>query len=267
MRDWVWLDALYRSRSLELPKSGESLVPCLDLVNHSNQHTAYFEENDEDEVILLLRNGAHVSSGAEITINYGKSKFAAEMLFSYGFIDPASTRHGLSLPLKLMSDDPLLKAKLHAFGKAPTLEIRDDENGGPQWFAPFAYLMCLNEEDGLDFRILQETDGSQQLKMFWQGKDVTDVPGTFKDLIRGHDLQQIFELRAVTIIIEMIQEQLERLNSTGNGESGVSEVVRAEPFQASIQLRRIEANLLGRALEALDSQVRSILTYPWVLVR
>src|SRR5690606_38750142 len=27
--DWIRLDALYRSRSLELPRSGEALVPCL----------------------------------------------------------------------------------------------------------------------------------------------------------------------------------------------------------------------------------------------
>jgi len=34
--DWLLVDALYRSRCLELPKAGESMVPCLDLAvrNH-----------------------------------------------------------------------------------------------------------------------------------------------------------------------------------------------------------------------------------------
>ncbi|KAK7753939.1 hypothetical protein SLS62_004037 [Diatrype stigma] len=258
VRDWVWLDALYRSRSLELPVSGESLVPCLDLANHAHQHTAYFEENDKDEVVLLLRDGVAVSLGAEVTINYGETKSAAEMLFSYGFIDSASTRQGLSLPLRLMDDDPLLKAKLHAFGRAPTLDISEDGNGVPRWSAPFVYLMCLNEEDGLDFRILQETDGSQQLKMFWQEKDVTDVPDTFKDLIRSHDMQQIFELRAVTVILEMVQEQLERLD-VQDGDADVPEVVRAETLRAAIQLRNIETALLRRTLEVLKDESANLL--------
>lgn len=230
-------------------------MPCLDLANHSHQHTAYFEENSKDEVVLLLRDGVNIAPGTEVTINYGENKSAAEMLFSYGFIDSASTRHGLSLPLKLMSDDPLLKAKLHVFGRKPTLEITQDENGAPRWLAPFVYLMCLNEEDGLDFRILQETDGSQQLKMFWQGKDVTDVPGSFKELIGDHDLKHIFELRVVTIILEMVEEQLERLNIQ-DGDSDIPETVRAETLQAAIQLRNIETDLLGRTIEILNSEVR-----------
>ena len=256
VRDWVWLDALFRSRSLELPRSGESLVPCLDLANHSHQHTAYFEENDDQVVSLLLRDGVNIPQGAEITINYGQEKSAAEMLFSYGFIEPTSmTRNGLSLPLKLMDDDPLLKAKLHVFRRAPTLDIREDENGVPEWSAPFVHLMCLNEEDGLDFRILQQTDGSQDLRMYWQESDVTDVPGTFKDLVRGHELHKIFQLRSVSVVLEMVEEQLDRLNIQETG-SSVPEVVRAEALYAATELRNIEADLLKRTLEVLNNEVR-----------
>ncbi|RYO83120.1 hypothetical protein DL766_004454 [Monosporascus sp. MC13-8B] len=250
--DWVWLDALYRSRSLELPRSGESLVPCLDLVNHSHQHTAYFEETNDHQVLLLLRNGAHISPGTEITINYGHKKSAAEMLFSYGFIDPHSTTKSISLPLELIDDDPLIKAKLHVFGATPTLEINED-NGVPRWSAPFVYLMCLNEEDGLEFRILQETDGSRHLRMFWQERDVTDAPGTFKGLINGHELQKVFELRAVTVIYEMVQQQLERLSTHGRDDS-ISESVRAVTMQAANQLRNIETDLLKRAFQVLENE-------------
>ncbi|RYP64502.1 hypothetical protein DL769_006640 [Monosporascus sp. CRB-8-3] len=263
VRDWVWLDALYRSRSLELPRSGESLVPCLDLVNHSHQHTAYFEENNDGQVLLLLRNGAHISPGAEITINYGHKKSAAEMLFSYGFIDPHSTTKSISLPLELIDDDPLIKAKLHVFGATPTLEINEDD-GAPRWSAPFVYLMCLNEEDGLEFRILQETDGSRHLRMFWQERDVTDAPGTFKDLIKGHDLQQVFELRAVTVICEMVQQQLERLSARG-GDASIFESVRAETMQAANQLRNIETDLLKRALQVLENERANLLADESVL--
>ncbi|RYP19487.1 hypothetical protein DL765_003327 [Monosporascus sp. GIB2] len=252
VRDWVWLDALYRSRSLELPRSGESLVPCLDLVNHSHQHTAYFEETNDHQVLLLIRNGAHISPGTEITINYGHKKSAAEMLFSYGFTDAQSTTKRISLPLELIDDDPLIKAKLHVFGATPILEINEDD-GVPRWSAPFVYLMCLNEEDGLEFRILQETDGSRHLRMFWQERDVTDAPGTFKDLINGHDLQKVFELRAVTVIYEMVQQQLERLSAHGD-DASVLESVRAETMRAADQLRNIETDLLKRAFQVLEHE-------------
>ncbi|RYP07716.1 hypothetical protein DL764_002335 [Monosporascus ibericus] len=261
--DWVWLDALYRSRSLELPRSGVSLVPCLDLVNHSHEHTAYFEENDNDQVLLLLCDRSHISPGTEITINYGHKKSAAEMLFNYGFIDPHSITKRISLPLELMDDDPLIKAKLHVFGATPTLEINEDD-GVPRWSAPFVYLMCLNEEDGLEFRILQETDGSRHLRMFWQERDVTDALGTFKDLINGHNLQKVFELRAVTVIFEMVQQQLERLSAHG-GDASIFESVRAETVQAANQLRNIETDLLKRAFEALETERANLLADESVL--
>lgn len=121
------------------------MVPCLDLVNHSSQATAYFEENEKGEVVLYLRKGCAVTRGEEITIDYGQDKSPAEMLFSYGFIDQSSTT-SLVLPLLPLDDDPLATAKLHAFGTPPKLELAKDENDIPHWTAPFVYLMCLNEE-------------------------------------------------------------------------------------------------------------------------
>ncbi|KAI1081255.1 SET domain-containing protein [Whalleya microplaca] len=258
IHDWVWLDALYRSRSLGLPRSGESMVPCLDLVNHSSPATAYFEENDEDEVVLLLREGCRVSSGDEITINYGKDKSPAEMLFSYGFIDKDSVSKSITVILEPMEDDPLGRIKLHAFGAPPTLKIQEDDDGFPQWDAPFAYLMCLNEEDGLLFQVLQETDGSRHLRIFWEGVDITDRSKTIKDLIKGHSLQQIFELRVVTVIFEVLQRQLEVLNDHEETDE-VPGLVRAEILQASEQLRVLEKDILEKSLKALDEQRNQLL--------
>ncbi|KAI0597343.1 hypothetical protein F4775DRAFT_560804 [Biscogniauxia sp. FL1348] len=253
-RDWVLLDALYRSRSLDLPKSGESMVPCLDLVNHSSDANAYFEENSKDEVMLLLRNGSKVSRGEEITINYGQDKSPAEMLFSYGFIDTQSIAKKVILPLEPLDDDPLGKAKLHAFGSAPVLEIKDDE-GGVQWSAPFVYLMCLNEEDGLDFKVLQETDGSRHLKMHWQGVDITETPKAVQELIKGHDLQHVFQLRAVTVVLETVDQQLQKINSFSGPNDSIPGLVRGEVLQATSHLRALESDLLERAQQVLNDQV------------
>ncbi|RYP30893.1 hypothetical protein DL767_006025 [Monosporascus sp. MG133] len=239
------------------------LFLLMQLVLSSPDHTAYFEENDDDQVLLLLRDGSRISPGTEITINYGHKKSAAEMLFSYGFIDPHSAMKRISLPLELIDDDPLIKAKLHVFGATPTLEINEDD-GVPRWSAPFVYLMCLNEEDGLEFRMLQETDGSRHLRMLWQERDVTDAPGTFKDLINGHDLQPIFELRAVTVIYEMVQQQIERLSVHG-GDASVFESVRAETMQAANQLRNIETDLLKRVFLVLENERANLLADESVL--
>ncbi|EPQ64059.1 hypothetical protein BGT96224_A20587 [Blumeria graminis f. sp. tritici 96224] len=84
-RDWLCLDAWYRSRCLDLPASGPSLVPGLDLVNHATPAVAYFEQlNSTTPACLHLRPGATLAAGAEISIDYGATKGAAEMLHSYG---------------------------------------------------------------------------------------------------------------------------------------------------------------------------------------
>ncbi|KAI1260965.1 hypothetical protein F5Y18DRAFT_419813 [Xylariaceae sp. FL1019] len=253
LHDWTYLDAVYRSRSLGLPQSGESMVPCLDLVNHSSPATAYFEQDTNDEVLLLLRKDAKLKKGDEITIDYGADKSAGEMLFSYGFIDANATTKSVVLPVEAMDDDPLSKAKLHVFGSSPTLRITVNESGVLEWSSPFIYLMSLNQEDGLTFQILQETDGSQHLRMFWQDRDVTDEAEDVEKLIRGHEMQQIFRLRAVTIVLETVQQKLEMLTSHSVEETS-SKTVRVEISQAASHLRGVERNLFETALQMLDDE-------------
>lgn len=231
------------------------MVPCLDLVNHSLEPCARFEETGKDEVVLLLDQGSNVRAGEEITINYGSEKSAAEMLFSYGFIDTDSSARSLLLPLVPMEDDPLAKAKLHIFDAAPSLKI-SDVGGTPEWEAPFIFLMCLNEEDGLSFGTLQANDGSKQLRMHWQGVDVTDKPDQFRDLISGHELRPIFELRAVTIVLEHVERQLNRLKSNIALEDAPG-IARAEIIQAALRLRTLETVVLERMLIALTNEVRA----------
>ncbi|GAB1314022.1 hypothetical protein MFIFM68171_04232 [Madurella fahalii] len=255
--DWIRLDALYRSRCLELPKSGESMVPCVDMINHSARPSAYYEENSRDEVVLLLRPGTSIAEGEEITISYGDTKSAAEMLFSYGFIDAESTADSLVLPLSPFPDDPLAKAKLVAFGEAPKVHVAR-EKGSVRWRSEFAYLMCINEEDGLEFRLLQQTDGARQLRVFWQGEDVTDRTKDFEALIQSHPLSAVLRLRVVTVVQDCFQTQLERLRSS-TPESIASSLQREDCFQAATILRRVEARILESSIEALEEERSSLL--------
>ncbi|KAK7908185.1 hypothetical protein PG985_015488 [Apiospora marii] len=251
--DWVLLDAIYRSRSLELPSSGESMVPCLDLVNHSTQATARFEEVSQEQVTLVLRDGLSISKDQEITIDYGQGKSAAEMLFSYGFIDPNCQAGKLVVPLEPMEDDPLAKAKMHIYGSPPAIQVTDGEDGIPEWSAPFAYLMCLNEEDGLNFAVVQETDGSRELKLYWQDEDATAHVNELGTLIKGHELCKIFELRVVTVVSECLQEQLEKLKTPVNS-SKYPGPTREDIVRTATHLREAEKDLLERMVEKLEAQ-------------
>ncbi|CAK7208204.1 hypothetical protein SEUCBS140593_000094 [Sporothrix eucalyptigena] len=324
LQHWILVDSWYRSRCLELPRFGPSMVPSIDMVNHSSTPNAYYEDRtaipaarDDAGVVLLLRPGQQIAAGDEITISYtgGKGnnaparltsagdtsgsqdgfKPASEMLFSYGFIDPESIRHSLVLPVQPFPDDPLSKAKLHVFGApAPRLEIEQLQVDGEEvvsdghasnkvrWMCPFLYLMCVNEEDGLDFRLRQETDGSTQLRMFWQDNDVTDMARDFETLTSTHELAPIFRLRVVTVLQEVIESHLERMRSVGSdvdvdGDDGSDEDVKDKQArdetdmtddgdghhddirgivaeQAAI-LRDVESRVLSGALETLEAEV------------
>jgi hypothetical protein len=255
--DWVLLDAWYRSRSLELPKAGESMVPCLDFANHSSSPNAYYEQISNNSVALLLRPDMKLETGTEVTISYGTAKSAAEMLFSYGFIDVQSDTNTIVLPLEPFHDDPLGKAKLAAFAGRPIVEI-SLVGGNIEWDSPFLYLMCLNEEDGLDFKVLQQNDGSRsQLRVFWQGADVTEETTTFEALISHHELEDIFKLRVVALLHDRIRQQLQRLWESEDAVQSLASVVSERCQSAALQLRKAEAKILEKAFTAVDMQVRS----------
>jgi len=196
-------------------------------------------------------------SGSEVTISYGTSKTEAEMLFSYGFIDEKSTAQGMTLTLEPFPNDPLGEAKVAAFSGAPTIRIFDIENS-LRWESPFSYFLCLNEEDGLDFRVLQQTDGSRsQLKVFWHGADVTDATENFEALIKDQELKDVFQLRVVALLQARIQEQLERLYESEDTVESLSSmtIVVTEHQTNATKLRKSETAILEKFYEALDTEV------------
>lgn len=251
LRDWHLVDSWFRSRALELPRSGLSLVPCLDMANHHDDANAYYDETAQGQVLLLRRPGHAINPGDEITISYGSDKSAAEMLFSYGFLDPLSQAGGLRLHMSPLPDDPLGKAKVHVFRGNTSLELKSS-NEKVEWSCPFAYLACLNEEDGLGFRLLQASDGSQELRVFWHEQDVTDNAESFEHLIASHKLCDVYRLRVNMVICQRLQGQLERLASSPPGDTAT-----ASPNSASAQeLKRIEKGVIEDALSSLQDQVR-----------
>lgn len=240
------------------------------MVNHSQEANTYFEETLDGDVRLLIRRGYSIKSsnsegssdgggGDEITIDYGQGKSAAEMLFSYGFVDSEATARSLVLPLESMNDDPLAKAKLHVFDGPPVIKLEDSAGDAPTWTAPFVYLMCLNEDDGIDFQVVQTIDGGRQLVLFWQGEDVTNKAANFETLISGHDLEPIIHLRAITVLITQLTEQVEKLETPLNCDREPSDPRFHFSLDSVWQLRRAELDLMQRTLAVLENQVRPTL--------
>ncbi|KAK0107353.1 hypothetical protein ONS95_004046 [Cadophora gregata] len=258
---WFLLDAWYRSRCLEVPNSGESMIPCVDMVNHSSQPNSYYEVTSDNNLILVLRPDVRVDSGSEVTISYGSSKTDAEMLFSYGFIDEESNARGLNLSLDPFPDDPLGKAKLAAFSKPTTLRLFEKE-GVVQWESPFLNFLCLNEEDGLEFKVLQQVDDTQgQLRVFWQGSDVTDATHNFDLLTSGHPLKDVFKLRTIAVLQDRIQHQLECLYEGDHAIQalGSTGLVSQDRFKSALQLRKSEISILEQVFRATDNEKSSLL--------
>lgn len=235
------------------------MVPVLDMVNHSNEPTAFYEQDNDGNVQLCLRPNIAIAQGDEITISYGASKPAAEMLFSYGFIDKKTATNELTLPVDPFDDDPLAKAKAHIFGRPGVVKLAE-EDGVYKWQSPFAFLVCLNEEDGLEFRVLQDTEGNRQLKLFWQDDDVTERAHDIEDVISEHPLYQLFKLRVITVVCEQVAKQLQDtkidISEEQLGPLVEGGLIRQEVVDHTQNLRNLEAHTLDKALEMLETQVR-----------
>lgn len=232
------------------------MVPCLDMANHSFNANAYYEQTSGNSVALLLRPDIKLDIGVEVTISYG-TKSMAEMLFSYGFIDVQSDTSKIILPVEPFQDDPLAKAKVAAFPGLPTIRI-SLVDGVIEWDSPFLYLMCLNEEDGLEFKVLQQNDGSRSpLRVFWQGADVTEKTTTFEALVSHHEHEDIFRLRVVALLQDRIRQQLERLYESEDAVQSLATIISEGCQSTALPLREAEAGVLEEAFTALDMQVSS----------
>lgn len=139
--DWVRFDACFRSRSLEVYSSGTSMVPCLDMVNHSDKPNAWYSQVEPTGDILLIKStNSEIRPGEEITINYAAEHGAGEVLFSYGFVPRGIRIDKLTLPLDPLQNGnigPEVYRKKFEIYRAehgqPLLTITHEFNGLPYW--------------------------------------------------------------------------------------------------------------------------------------
>jgi len=260
--DWMLVDALYRSRALDLPGAGHAMVPCMDMANHAsgNDVTALYEIDEDGCAILQRRPGRELANGEEVTITYGDEKGASEMIFSYGFLEPdLSCAKVIFLDLDIPDDDPLRLAKKAVNKEAPGVRLFVDEDGRPQWESNHIWWACVNEEDGLNFRVAQDTDGNRQLEVLW--KDQPIDPSSLSNALKDDVKWDVFRLRAIVMLQERVNLQVSHLElgaelfSERRGHSGVREVV----WVLIGQLRDLEGSLLALFYRDFEEQVRNSL--------
>jgi hypothetical protein len=234
------------------------MVPCIDMANHAagDSTSAIYERDSQGNAILLLRDDHEVGEDNEVTITYGDKKGACEMIFSYGFIeDTMQSAQEIFLDLQIPSDDSLGLAKLTVATVAPGFKLAEKGNA-VEWHSDFIWLICVNEEDGLGFNVLQANDGSRELKCSWKDNDLRDTIELRRFLERD-PLWAVFQLRAVTLIQQRVEEQLQMLHDTresvniphGNGTS-----VRDRQWALATKLRELEMTLLEKAHGNLSAQ-------------
>ena len=254
--DWMEVDAMYRSRALEFPGIGDVMVPCIDMANHAadGATAAVYEANSRGDALLLLRDGYNISRGDEVTITYGDKKGACEMIFSYGFLDDSTKMaKELFLDLHALEDDPLGQAKTHVSSAAPGVRIfNQGESAG--WDSDFVWLLCVNMEDGLAFRVLQTVDGERELKATWKDEDL-DGTSKLRELLETDSMWDVFHLRAVSLIRARVEGQIRQLDK---GEDLQTRRVRERPLILAMSLRALERELLRKAYATLESQVMAL---------
>ena len=121
------------------------------------------------------------------------------MVFSYGFIDESVVSAGeLVLDLEIPDDDPLKKAK-EAVSESPPMVRLALRGDSVEWQSSFVWLICVNEEDGMELKLLQSVDGSTELRLFWKGVYV-DTISSLEDILKTDPSWEIFQLRAISVL-------------------------------------------------------------------
>ncbi|EEQ91744.1 SET domain-containing protein [Blastomyces dermatitidis ER-3] len=265
--DWKLVDAMYRSRALEFPGKGHSMVPCVDMANHTSgiQTGALYETDANGNAVLQLGWGQSLDVGDEVTITYGDEKGAAEMIFSYGFIESNLTNaHQLFLDLDIPASDPLAPAKKAVCDVAPGFRLFIPPGSDTtDWESSFVWWCCVNEEDGLEFRVIQSNQGERELKVSWKGSSLSSS-GSLLDHLKMKPMWEVFQLRAVVTIQDRMESQLLQLHARDEYvqqwlEYVDEKVIRRSVWQTTLKLRELEGELLEAGLRDIEAKKLQLL--------
>lgn len=185
------------------------------------------------------------------------------MIFSYGFLEQeVKDARQLFLELDIPDDDPLKPAKKAICDEAPGVRLFTVPGSSTvDWESPFVWWACVNEEDGLEFRVLQSNDGERELKVFWKEKDIASSQQLL-DAIREDAMWEIVQLRANLMIQGRVEMQLSLLQESEASleewkKTGIDEQqIRKPIWDMVMKLRESEGEFFIRAMQGLEAKVR-----------
>lgn len=188
-------------------------------------------------------------------VRYGDDKGACENIFSYGFLeDSMETAKVMFLDLDIPDDDPLRPAKIHVCTVAPGFRLFE-KGSRVEWESDFIWLVVVNEEDGIEFRIKQTIDGKREPQALWKNQELNDT-SKLRGLMEEDALWNVFQLRAVVLLQNRIEMQIGTLAAMEALQR--DESIREGPWNLAARLRKLEFEMLQRAASSLDDQVRNL---------
>lgn len=175
------------------------------------------------------------------------------MIFSYGFIEDSVTNaRDILLELDIPDSDPLKRAKKAASTSAPGVRLIDSNKDGLHWKSDFIWLICVNEEDGLEFDVAQTVDGGRELVVAFQGKPLEDT-SLLEEMLETSPIWEVYQLRAVSILQDRVGAQLSTLmesESVTEGEEGITFATKLV-----LRLRTLETDMLERFYDFFEHEV------------
>jgi len=189
------------------------------------------------------------------------------MIFSYGFLESDRTEaKQVFLDMPMPDDDPLAIAKHIICRETPGIRVTTGQgtfqsSQQTTWDSPIVWWACVNEEDGLEIGVTQTTEGTRELEATWKGEQIQSST-QLRDVLAADQAWEIFQLRAVVLVLERLETQLsllhgtsEVLNNLREQETHFHNLFRPDVFTLICQLRKLEAEFLERAVNDLMKQV------------
>ena len=186
------------------------------------------------------------------------------MIFSYGFLesDRDETKQVI-LDIELPDDDPLGLAKKMICREIPGIRFftTQDMDTKIEWESPLIWWASVNEEDGLHIGITATTDGKRELEATWKSEKIQS-PHQLREFLANDPSWEIFQLRAVVLVLQRLETQLSLLQEMEDALSNIREnqsllqsMFRPEVFALVSRLRKLETMLLEKVVEQLLKQV------------
>lgn len=189
---------------------------------------------------------------------YGDDKGACENIFSYGFLeDNVTSAKVIFIDLEIPDDDPLRPAKIFVSTAAPGFRLFEVDNN-INWESDFIWLVVINEEDGLDFKIRQTIDGKREIQAFWKEKELQDT-SKLREYLQEDSMWELYQLRATVLLQQRVEMQIDTLQEMRGHRRESS--IREMPWRLAEQLRSLELSMLESARSVFEEQVRFMLTF------